>query len=211
MMREQQQQQLKEARLKEVRAEAKQQEREQEEARRKAEEVRAMQERVQELTARRERERLVREAEARRVREQEEEAKRKAEDTRARQEREQQLKAIREQERLLREEKVRRGREEEEWRKAEEALARQLERELAAAREESYRQEETKTRVLVTSLPQICRRHNTRHGCSEPNCRRLHICRLFLADICKHGVTCRYGHSLTTVHNQVSQVTSLGG
>ncbi|XP_043190111.1 protein mono-ADP-ribosyltransferase PARP12-like [Amphibalanus amphitrite] len=53
------------------------------------------------------------------------------------------------------------------------------------------------------SLPQVCYRHNTQQGCANARCRRLHVCRLFLADICKHGANCRYGHSLTTVYNQV--------
>ncbi|XP_037074094.1 uncharacterized protein LOC119095345, partial [Pollicipes pollicipes] len=52
-------------------------------------------------------------------------------------------------------------------------------------------------------LPELCSRHGSREGCVDANCRRLHLCHLFLADICKFGDACRNGHSLTTVHNQV--------
>ena len=95
-------------------------------------------------------------------------------------------------------------------RNAEEARARQeRERELEAERErQRQRQEEAMAQPPSISLPQVCRRHNLRQGCTDSNCRRLHICRLFLADICKYGATCRYNHSLTTVHNQASEMTS---
>ncbi|KAF0309105.1 hypothetical protein FJT64_019707 [Amphibalanus amphitrite] len=53
------------------------------------------------------------------------------------------------------------------------------------------------------TMPSVCRRHNSRPGgCNDSDCRRLHVCRLFLANICRHGVGCRNGHTLTTVHNQ---------
>ncbi|XP_037074096.1 protein mono-ADP-ribosyltransferase PARP12-like [Pollicipes pollicipes] len=56
---------------------------------------------------------------------------------------------------------------------------------------------------VAPRLPEYCYRHGSRGGCVDANCRRLHICHLFLADICKFGDACRNGHSLTTVHNQV--------
>ncbi|XP_043214676.1 zinc finger CCCH-type antiviral protein 1-like isoform X2 [Amphibalanus amphitrite] len=55
---------------------------------------------------------------------------------------------------------------------------------------------------LRLSLPGVCRGYSSREGCEEADCRGLHVCRQFLADICNYGADCRYSHSLTTVHNQ---------
>ena len=59
---------------------------------------------------------------------------------------------------------------------------------------------------LRLMLPGVCGGHNSAQGCQDPNCENLHICRQFLADVCSDGRECRYGHSLTTVHNQVRNV-----
>ncbi|XP_043227154.1 uncharacterized protein LOC122384155 [Amphibalanus amphitrite] len=48
-------------------------------------------------------------------------------------------------------------------------------------------------------VPEVCYRHP---GCQTPVCHRLHICLLFLADLCPHGDRCFRGHSLATAHNQ---------
>ncbi|KAF0299727.1 E3 ubiquitin-protein ligase rnf8 [Amphibalanus amphitrite] len=55
---------------------------------------------------------------------------------------------------------------------------------------------------LRLSLPGVCRGYSSREGCEEADCRGLHVCRQFLANICNYGADCRYSHSLTTVHNQ---------
>ena len=188
-------------------AEARRAGQQEEEARRKAEEARARQRREREIMAKLEMEKMVRELVVRQKKE-EEEARRKAEESRAKREREE-LEAMRDQERKLREAEAR---EQEERRKYEETRIRQ-EREQEEERirlVERLRQEHTEMGPRQTSLPQVCHRHNTRQGCSDQNCRRLHICRLFLADICKYGVNCRSGHSLTTVHNQVILKMSSG-
>ncbi|KAF0314409.1 E3 ubiquitin-protein ligase rnf8-B [Amphibalanus amphitrite] len=52
---------------------------------------------------------------------------------------------------------------------------------------------------LLTQVPEVCYRHP---GCQSPVCHRLHICLLFLADLCPHGDRCFRGHSLATAHNQ---------
>ncbi|XP_043208667.1 uncharacterized protein LOC122374144 [Amphibalanus amphitrite] len=58
-------------------------------------------------------------------------------------------------------------------------------------------------RQTTAPLPALCQQYWTRNGCRKGACGQVHLCKLFLAGICKFGHMCRNEHSLQSEHNKV--------
>ncbi|XP_043203405.1 golgin subfamily A member 6-like protein 2 isoform X3 [Amphibalanus amphitrite] len=57
-------------------------------------------------------------------------------------------------------------------------------------------------RQTAAPLPALCQQYWTRNGCRKEACGQVHLCKLFLAGICKFGHRCRNEHSLQSEHNK---------
>ena len=81
--------------------------------------------------------------------------------------------------------------------------------ETATTREDSKKDTDKPEPPSPVTLPPFCQEYWSQKECTKRTCQQLHLCRLFMAGICKFGDKCRRDHSLDSTHNKVSKMSAL--
>ena len=56
--------------------------------------------------------------------------------------------------------------------------------------------------AIQFSLPHVCAEYNSRSGCKNPICIKVHICAEFARKRCLNGGKCKWEHNLSSAHNK---------